>query len=101
LESNIKDILLNPEKLEWDHDVFIGTGSELDLGGNVLVIDSEEFDDPELPAPAKKRGLSLFLSVSQVQDVVSNLEAQRNGSGLALRLEALKYYYNNDAFYEI
>jgi hypothetical protein len=101
LKSSIKDILLDPEKYEWDHDVFINTGNVLDIETEVLIIDSQEFDYSELPKPTTERGLSSFLSISQIQDVISNLEAQRNGSDLILRLKALVYYYENDAFYKI
>ena len=101
MELKIRELLYDPEKYEWDHDVFIRSTSSYDLESEVLVLDMEEYDVPECPESLKKRGLCPFLSVAQIQDIVSNLESQCKGSDLVLRLKALRCYQINDAFYVV
>lgn len=97
--EKIKRLLDNPESYEWDFEIFVGSTSSYDLESEMMVLDPDGYDDPECPEPAKERGFSLFLSVAQVQDVVSNLENQCKRSDLDLRLKALRYYHVNDAFF--
>jgi len=96
--EKIKQLLDNPESYEWDFEIFVRSTSSYDLESEMLVLDPDGYDDPECPEPAKERGFSLFLSVAQVQDVVSNLESKCKKSDLVLRLKALRYYHENDAF---
>lgn len=101
MELKIKDLLYDPEQYEWNHEVFVRSSSSYDLESQVLILDAEEYDDPECPEPVMERGFSSFLSVAQIQDIVSNIESQCKGSDLDLRLKALRHYQNNDAFYVV
>jgi len=87
--EKIKQLLENPESYESDFDIFFRSTSSYDLESEMLVLDPDGYGDPECPEPAKERGFSLFLTVTQVQDVVSNLESQCKRSDLLTTVMAV------------
>jgi hypothetical protein len=63
----------------------------------------EEEDDPDagMPQIAKDNELMQVLSVSEVQDLVENVKAQKSDVSDEELFEAFLYYYDNDAYMEL
>lgn len=100
-KSNLEKLIKEVEEYEWFFDIYVPTDTKLTSETNVLVLDDEaederdEFDEPIYP---KSIGLSLLMSISQLQDVITNAEAVKGNVSLPQIINAIIYYYENDAF---
>ncbi|MGI0120188.1 DUF7716 domain-containing protein [Zooshikella sp. RANM57] len=94
--TTLKEVLLNASQLPWDFALYIPIKERSWLSDMpVMILDPEDTDDPD---EAKKNGLQYALTVSSVQDVVENAMAQDKSASVELLIQALIYYYENDAF---
>lgn len=100
---SLQAILDHPEDLTWSDWVYLPANEEWTLESKGLVLDADDLEpDEDIPAPAKDVGLKEALLVQDVQAIVSNLQQQLSARGiepsLTDKLQAFKYYYDNDAF---
>jgi len=98
LEAKIKELLAKPSEYEWNYSVYIPDSINIQLETECIILDCEEFEDPDNPEPVLEKGYKYFMSVSQFQDVVSNIEQQDKSASLKQKLAGMEYYYKNDAF---
>lgn len=67
-----------------------------------LVVDEQEFGhDEDVPEIARRRGFNASLNVSDLQQVVGNLSAQRPSADRTSLMRAISYYYVHDAFIDL
>lgn len=65
----------------------------------VLIWDMDDVkSDSDIPAEARALGFDYVLSMQTVQSIISNALQQRPGASLEQLLDALDFYYRNDAF---
>ncbi|HIF9521374.1 TPA: DUF7716 domain-containing protein [Photobacterium damselae] len=63
-----------------------------------MVLAPEGTDDPDdAPNVAKANGLKYALTISNVQDIVENANAQKKNVEQKALIDAIKYYYDNGA----
>lgn len=61
-----------------------------------MVLDSEVTDDPnDDHSIAKANGLKYVFTISDVQDIVGNANAQKKNVEQKVLLDAIKYYIDN------
>ena len=96
----LANMLSNIQQLPWEYALYIATPEANWLGDTkCMVLDPEETDDPDDdPVAAKANGFKYVLTISEVQDIVENIHAQRKNAEVDMLIKALKYYYDNDAF---
>lgn len=96
-------VLSEAENLPWEYALYIPKSSpSWQQHMSVMVLDPEVTDDPDDdPDEAKKHGLKYALTISSLQDVVENAQAQDASVNIDVLIKALKYYYDNDAFITI
>lgn len=96
----LEKVLSDTENLPWEYALYIPESSpswQQDMP--VIVLDPEETEDPDDdPVQAKKNGLKYAMSISSLQDVIENARTQDPDTNFDTLAEALKYYYDNDAF---
>ncbi|MFT4929082.1 MAG: hypothetical protein ACI8WB_005212 [Phenylobacterium sp.] len=101
--TTLSKVLLNIDNLPWEYALYIpsvNAGWSRDI--KCMVLDPEETEDPDDdPDEAKNNGMKYALGISDVQDVMENILAQKRTLDLNLQIKALKYYYDNDAFIEL
>ncbi|MEZ8639221.1 hypothetical protein AB6D55_04575 [Vibrio splendidus] len=93
-------VLLKIEDLPWEYALYIpranATWSE-DM--KCMVLDPEETNDPDDdPDVARANGLKYALTISDLQDIVENVNAQKKSVDQKVLIDAIKYYYDNGAF---
>lgn len=96
-KTNLAKLIEEAEEYEWFFDIYMPNGAELSGDTNVLIInddDEDERDEFDEPAYPKKIGFCLLLSISQLLEVLDNSMAE----DLPGIIEAINYYYENDAF---
>lgn len=96
----LAEVLKNIDDLPWDYSFYIPV-KDIDWAENMkcMVLDPEEAEDPDGdPDAAKKNGVKFALTINCVQGVTDNLKAQGGSANLELKIKALKYYYDNDAY---
>lgn len=83
---------------EWHNVCFAGlpiTGSE----SVALTIEDEwEPDDDDVPAPAAVAGMTASLDRGQLEGIIANLVQQVPNPTTHQTYEAIRYYYERDAF---
>jgi hypothetical protein len=100
-ETLLKTIHLQP----WTDWVYLPANEVWTLSSKSVVLESEEVapefeDEPDADIPefAKTNNLKRVLSVSNIQDIVSNARAQKLDVTVEELFQAFEYYYKNDAF---
>lgn len=93
-------VLLKIEDLPWEYALYIpAAGATWTEDMKCMVLDPEETDDPDDdPDVAKANGLKYALTISDVQDIIENANAQKKNVDQRELIEAIKYYYDNGAF---
>ncbi|MBW4966325.1 MULTISPECIES: hypothetical protein [unclassified Pseudoalteromonas] len=93
-------VLLKIETLPWDYALYIpAVDTVWDERMMCMILDPEETEDPDDdPEIAKRNGLKYALSISDVQDVSENLNAQIKDVEQEFLIAAVKYYYDKGAF---
>lgn len=100
-KTNLSKLLEEAEEYEWFFDIYVPDDIELTGETKVVVLDDDdederdEFDEPLYP---RKIGFHLLMSISQLLDVISNIEENNDISDLSITIKAINYYYENDAF---
>jgi len=100
IKTTLANMLLNIQQLPWEYALYIAT-HDVNWSGDTkcMVLDPEETDNPDDdPVAAKANGLKYALTISDVQSIVENIHAQRERIEMDVLINALKYYYDNDAF---
>ncbi len=98
--TTLVDVLSNIDELPWQYALFIPKENPNWLPDMpAMVLDPDETDDPDDdPEEAKNNGLTYALTMSSVKQVVENLQAQTEKANLDIQINALRYYFDNDAF---
>lgn len=93
-------LLMSVSDLSWNYALYIPVSNSSWLANMpVMVLNPEETDNPDDdPDEATINGFKYGLMISNVQDVVNNARAQDAHASLEVLIQALKYYYDNDAF---
>jgi len=98
------DIFNNASDFLWKYALYLPLDNDwtLETLGAVLdPMDVENPDDPEdIPDFAKKNSLKYILMIGDFQQVVENAREQIIDITQSDLLEALKFYFKNDAFIE-
>jgi hypothetical protein len=96
--------MIDVESLEWNLYVYIDSSTAISMASLIMIInDDEESDRDENDEPMypRSKGYNSFLSVADLQDVKSNLAEQKPNFIINELIEAVKYYYENDAFVQV
>ena len=93
MDSNLKDAISKASELPWDYSLFVAINSAISPETAISIVSDDE-DVIEL----EKLGFEYLLTVSDMQDVVSNLDSQIGTASIDKYIEALNYYVKNDAF---
>ena len=89
------------ETLPWDQALYLGGTPPWDACSPCAVLDPDEYDGPEERLlSGGEHEFHYALSIATVQDIVANAKAQKPDVDLRGLIEALNYYYKNDAFIE-
>ena len=96
----LKDVLTRPEAFNWSDSLYLPE-KEWTLDTECLIWDPDDVEDDndELPRPAAERQLYCAISLQIVQSIVTNAREQIPNCTDELLLEALAYYWDNDAFF--
>lgn len=100
-KSTLKKLVDEIEEYEWLLDVYVDSEEGLRPETRVLILHDESEDDldedgePVYPA---SNGYSYFMSIHQITSVIDNLADGGGDLGTYSIIEALLYYYDNDAF---
>lgn len=93
------DVLRTADTLPSDHALYLPAKEEWDKDSPSAVLHPDDADDAEdEPTFAKIHGLKYALDVATLQDIVANAKDQQRDIDLPGLLQALRYYYENDAF---
>ncbi|MCT7375981.1 DUF7716 domain-containing protein [Chelativorans salis] len=98
------DIINALEAQSWSSWVYLDDAATLTGETDVLVIDPDEAElgnDDFTPLVVQEAGYSEFLSIADMQSVVSNLSQQISEPSLDQKIQALQHYFANDAFIRI
>src|SRR5262245_10408366 len=96
----LEDVLARVDGFRWDYALHLPNGEwSLETRGAVLdPTDAESADD--VPPFALENGLRSVLGMQAVQDVVANARAQKHSATALDLLQALRFYFERDAFIE-
>ena len=98
--NTIENILQNIEHLQW-HDAlyFPKYDQSWKKDMPIMVLDPEDSEDPDDdPLVVKENGFVYMLTVSSAQDVMRNLLSQHESADIEVKLKALKYYFDRNAY---
>ncbi|MDA8940159.1 hypothetical protein N9H48_07115 [Pseudoalteromonas marina] len=104
LNLSASELLKNIDQLDWTFDLYISPIDCAAENSAFLVIDDDaedERDDDGEPIYPRDAGYVPFLSVAAAQDVKENLKKQQSDFNLADFLNAINYYFKNDAFISV
>jgi hypothetical protein len=95
-------VLLNIENHLWSDSLFLPSNKQWSLESLCYVYDLDDLeDDEEVPKFALENKLIYVISISELQDIVSNALQQNPLCSENELFEAFLYYYKNDAFISI
>ena len=96
------DVLASVDTLPWNFALYMPQSAQWNLETTSAVLDPDDAaDDEEEPRFARDRGLKYALGIQDVQGVVKNARAQKPDVDLQGLLEALRYYFDHDAFLQL
>lgn len=104
LELNLENLLDQVESLKWNLETYIASVQCFDGSTLLIIIDDDEEnerDENDNAAYATSKGYDLFLSISDLQSIKSNLLEQNPNFKLSELINAVNYYFDNDAFVAI
>ncbi len=96
--------MIDVESLEWNLYVCIDSSTAISMASLIMIINDDEEserDENDEPMYPRSKGYNSFLSVADLQDVKSNLAEQKPNFIINELIEAVKYYYENDAFVQV
>jgi hypothetical protein len=96
--------MIDVESLEWNLYVYIDSSTAISMASLIMIINDDEEserDENDEPMYPRSKGYNSFLSVADLQDVKSNLAEQKPNFIINELIEAVKYYYENDAFVQV
>lgn len=96
----LRDLIGGCDSLDWRSELYLPRLSErwAETTPCVVLEEDEEETNQEAADYIAKNGLTYVLSVQAVQDVMANARSQEPKVALSKLLEALVYYFENDAF---
>lgn len=99
IQTLLGEVLRDPERFPWDYALYAHPDRAFDLAMPVLIWDVDDVEeDSDIPAEATALGFDYVLGMQTVQGIVSNALQQRPEASIDQLLEALDFYYRNDAF---
>ena len=102
MKVKLSDVVKNAETLEWDKSLYIPFKPDWSVDMQIMILDQDDTEDIDLdPKEAIENNLRYGLSISTVQDVVENALSQDPKASIETLIDALKYYFDNDAFIEL
>jgi hypothetical protein len=104
IESDLNNVMIDVESLEWNLYVYIDSSTAISMASLIMIINDDEEserDENDEPMYPRSKGYNSFLSVADLQDVKSNLAEQKPNFIINELIEAVKYYYENDAFVQV
>jgi hypothetical protein len=97
--KTLGEVLLGADALSWRHALYLPNCEEWNESTPCEVADPDENEDAEnVPLFDKEPKLEYALCISTVQDIIINARLQNPKATLGDLLEALIFYYKNDAF---
>jgi hypothetical protein len=93
--------MIDVDSLEWNLYAYIDSSAVISMSSLILIIDDDEEDERDEndePTYPPSKGYKSFLSVADLQSIKSNLAQQKPNYINSELLEAVKFYYENDAF---
>ncbi len=98
----LSDVLVNSNSFPWNFALYLPFDEKWVTGTRCAVLDTSECgkDENDLHF-AKSNGLEYAIGMQQVQAIVDNAKSQKKDVEIDLLLEALLFYYDNDAFISI
>ncbi|MBW4620590.1 MAG: hypothetical protein KME17_14700 [Cyanosarcina radialis HA8281-LM2] len=96
---NLSDLLSIVENFSGKGYLYLPKSKAWDLNMYCAIVEDEEdkLSNQEL---IDARNLKYALGIGAVQDIISNASSQKDDIDLLDLLNALKFYYDNDAFIE-
>ena len=102
MKVKLSDVVKNSETLEWDKSLYIPFKPDWSVDMQIMILDQDDTEDIDLDQKeAIENNLRYGLSISTVQDVVENALSQDHKASMETLIDALKYYFDNDAFIEL
>ena len=104
LELNLESVLDKIESMEWNLDAYVPFDESISMSTTVLIIDDDEEDErdeQDEPIYPASKGYKSFLSVANLQSIKNNLLEQKVNYERRDLMNAVNYYYKNDAFIQI
>ena len=93
MKGSLEEIIDRIHELAWDHDLYVAPGELTLITKTVVIEDDGENDTFE--------GFQYYLSIQDIQSITENLQAQINKPNRNQILAAIKYYYANDAYFQV
>lgn len=101
IETDLQGIMSNVEQMDWRHSVYLESVDQIDAKTKALVLDPDEADwaeDNFTPIEVFERGFKVFISIHDLQMVVSNLKHQKENPTLDEKIAAAIHYFERDAY---
>lgn len=101
--QTLAEVLTDIDALTWSHALYLDKQQPWSAASRCAVLDPNDTEDLEVddePQLITIHDLRYALTVSTVQDIVDNTKQQRVGVSLEELIQAVNYYYKNDAFIE-
>ena len=100
MRASLGEVLRDPDRFPWNDALYAAAASAFAEDLPVLVHDPDDVDDDvsDLPSEAAALGYEYVLGMQTVQSIVRNARQQRPEASTTDLLDALDFYYSNDAF---
>lgn len=99
LTYTLADVVNDPFVFKYSDALYMAPNAPFDLDIPVLVHDINDVDgDADLPKIALDLGYDYVLTMQTIQSIVANARAQNPNATPDDLIDALSYYYDNDAF---
>jgi hypothetical protein len=101
--TTFEEVLGSPDAFPIQHALYLKEGEGWQLKQAALVIDPDEGEDNEsvVGGLVAREQWQYILEIAAIRGIADNLSSQKPNSSVHDRLEALVYYFENDAFLEI
>lgn len=97
----LQQVLNAPNDFSWEDAIFLPP-KPWSLTSDCAVLNMDDLaDDEDEPLYARENGLEYVLGIADVQDIVENACEQDSDCILEKRLEALRFYHENDVFIKL
>jgi hypothetical protein len=96
--------MVDVDTLDWNLYAYIDSSVAISMASLILIInddEEDERDENDEPTYPLSKGYKSFLSVADLQSIKSNLAQQKPNYINSELLEAVKHYYENDAFVQV